>query len=342
MLDSVRAVAITMVFVYHAFPGRRWSDALNVGVAIFFALSGFLLYRPHLHARAHGARAPRARTYAVRRALRILPAYWVALAIVIAFGLYATPAPWQQFLLIQIYAGHGFDGLVTTWSLCVEAAFYVALPFFAWGVGRWLGGRFSLRGELLALGTVAAVSVAIRAVGDAAPSGFVARFDWMPAGAAWFAAGMAVAALNVAYSRGALVRGRELLVNSLPWWTAACAGLVVLTFVPRNVGTGATSVGWDLVIYALSAVIAGCVLIAAVFGSQTDVVSRILKLPIVAWLGLISYGLFLWQAVAIVFVRRHLPQIGVYPGVAVAAVVTVACAAASYYLVERLLLARKP
>src|SRR4051812_26100870 len=50
---------------------------LDVGVAIFFVLSGFLLFRPFALARATGARRPGTGRYLWRRALRILPAYWL-------------------------------------------------------------------------------------------------------------------------------------------------------------------------------------------------------------------------------------------------------------------------
>src|SRR5947209_4072087 len=49
-LDAVRAVAVTCVFVSHAF-NAWWAAYMNIGVPMFFAVSGFLLYRPFVAAR---------------------------------------------------------------------------------------------------------------------------------------------------------------------------------------------------------------------------------------------------------------------------------------------------
>ena len=93
LLDPLRAVAALMVVVTHTaelggFNREHWVGAwtvrLDSGVAIFFVLSAFLLYRPFVSARLDGRAIPRVWRYARRRALRILPAYWVAL---IALGL---------------------------------------------------------------------------------------------------------------------------------------------------------------------------------------------------------------------------------------------------------------
>jgi len=90
LFDSLRAIAALSVLVYHvgllaqidfsSGYGRLLAD-LNVGVTIFFLISGFLLYRPYVAARHGGSPAPRLADYARRRALRILPAYWLALTV---------------------------------------------------------------------------------------------------------------------------------------------------------------------------------------------------------------------------------------------------------------------
>ena len=92
LLDSVRAIAALSVLVFHA---SFWSQItltgsdlapflsrLDVGVTIFFVLSGFLLYRPFVRARLLGTPPPRAIAYGWRRVLRIVPAYWLALTVI--------------------------------------------------------------------------------------------------------------------------------------------------------------------------------------------------------------------------------------------------------------------
>ena len=77
-----------------------------LGPIVFFAISGFLLYRPWVAARAAGAPAPAAGRYARRRALRILPAYWVALTVLAVFpgitGVF-TGDWWRYYLFLQAY-----------------------------------------------------------------------------------------------------------------------------------------------------------------------------------------------------------------------------------------------
>src|SRR5260370_42480308 len=99
MLDGLRAAAAVAVVLTHvAFQtgevvrgaGGALLGRLDAGVAVFFALSGFLLYRPYVAARWDGRPPPPVRRYALRRAARILPAYWLA---PIAAGATSRPAP---------------------------------------------------------------------------------------------------------------------------------------------------------------------------------------------------------------------------------------------------------
>ena len=109
------------------------------GVAIFFLISGFLLYRPFLAARRSG-RTLRLRDFYRRRALRIVPAYWVALTLFIVFGFVSgvTAHNWWIFYgFAQIYSlgtiGHGIG---VAWTLCIEVTFYAALPAFAFAAAQ--------------------------------------------------------------------------------------------------------------------------------------------------------------------------------------------------------------
>src|SRR3954454_5704082 len=88
----MRAIAALSVFFFHAvgFYARGSTQGnvigpyvarLDVGVTIFFLLSGFLLYRPFVKTRREGRRPPALIPYAWRRTLRIVPAYWVALTV---------------------------------------------------------------------------------------------------------------------------------------------------------------------------------------------------------------------------------------------------------------------
>src|SRR5215212_6043566 len=92
LFDSLRAIAALSVVAFHAafFAGMFTSESplrpylvrMDVGVSVFFLISGFLLYRPFVRARLGGEGTPHVGGYAWRRFLRIVPAYWVALTIV--------------------------------------------------------------------------------------------------------------------------------------------------------------------------------------------------------------------------------------------------------------------
>ena len=148
--DGLRAVAATSIVVFHVASTSgattvaghgRYLARLDVGVAVFFVVSGFLLYRPFAVAHFGGRPAPRWREFWWRRLLRIYPAYWVALTVAIV-GFHSTHLHGfvdyaRHYALVQIYRPHyGLDGIVQTWTLAVEVSFYAALPLYAGLVGR--------------------------------------------------------------------------------------------------------------------------------------------------------------------------------------------------------------
>src|SRR5947209_7703178 len=94
--DGLRACAAILVVAYHAGSVTGASSAgplapvvaeLKAGVAIFFVISGFLLYLPFARSIQAGAPPPDWRTFARNRAVRILPAYWVTLTLLTAASL---------------------------------------------------------------------------------------------------------------------------------------------------------------------------------------------------------------------------------------------------------------
>src|SRR5215470_16380146 len=137
-LDLLRALAILVVVIYHAgimgfpLPGRvhRWGW---IGVDLFFVLSGYLIGGQLLAELARNNRLNLGRFYA-RRALRIMPAYFVILTIYFLLPLWreypdmAQPL-WKFLLSIQNVALHGGTAFSHAWSLAVEDQFYLALPF---------------------------------------------------------------------------------------------------------------------------------------------------------------------------------------------------------------------
>ena len=137
-LDTLRAVAITAVIPYHIQP--YMPDVLQpaahfgwMGVDLFFVLSGYLiasqLFRPYLR-----GELPRLRTFYVRRAFRILPAFAVVLLLYLFVPIWREApglSPWWEFvtftenLFVDYRVNQAFSHV---WSLCVEEHFYLFLP----------------------------------------------------------------------------------------------------------------------------------------------------------------------------------------------------------------------
>ncbi|MBA2743946.1 MAG: acyltransferase [Chthoniobacterales bacterium] len=136
-LDLLRALAILLVVFYHAglfgfslpFHVQRFGW---IGVDLFFVLSGYLIAGQLLQGGTGGG-SPDLGRFFWRRALRILPAYLVVLAIYFALPLlreYPTIPPLWKFLgFVQNIGLRGGTAFSHAWSLCVEAQFYLLLPF---------------------------------------------------------------------------------------------------------------------------------------------------------------------------------------------------------------------
>lgn len=226
VLDSLRAVGAFAVLTTHT---AFWAGSytahgvwgtvlarLDVGVALFFVLSGFLLSRGWLVAAAGDTERPAVGHYLWKRALRILPVY--AVAVVLALGLISAngdrgPVDWLTTLLLLDTFVHAQlpDGLTQMWSLAVEATFYLVLPLLMTvGLGRrphaghratrpWRPGRLL---ALLAVLTVASLAWHLSAAPALAGRVPGQPAQWLPAYLTWFAAGIAIALVHELHQRG--------------------------------------------------------------------------------------------------------------------------------------------
>lgn len=313
--DGLRALAAVLIIAYHVSLAEGLSRAgilaplaseLKGGVTVFFVISGFLLYLPYARAIRDGARLPDWRGYARRRMVRILPGYWFALT---ALGLASlagsvfTVGWWRYYGLVQIYSPvTALGGLSVAWSLCVEATFYLSLPLHP----RWMaavvrrdGLASAARSQLLIVGTIGLLSLLLRgaiagsAVNPIPGQGFVIATA-LPGALDWFAIGIALAVMAATWEsdRERFRPVRWLAGNwSLSWaLAAACytAGaweqhgdlLLPLYGVFTHVALGLASMF--------------LVLPAVVQGARTQAV-RILSAPLLAWVGTVSYGIYLWH-----------------------------------------------
>jgi peptidoglycan/LPS O-acetylase OafA/YrhL len=375
LIDALRALAAIAILVVHVaifshvFEGafyRRLVAHLDIGVTLFFLLSGFLLYRPMLAARVLGAPRSRVRDYARRRVLRIAPAYWLALTVLAIFpGLYGVFSGnwWVYYGLLQNYpvftidhgcAVNGFRcGIGPSWSLAIEVVFYAVLPLFAFAMARATrrlrGGRW-LAAELGVLAAISAVSVLIQSL----TIHYSAWWFFSPLGRGWwFGLGMALAAVSVWIQQRGRAPGAVRWAGGHPgaMWTAAALLYVVPSLLVFHPGPMA---GFPLgsstqytAQYILFGLIGALLLVPAVFGDgAVGWPRRLLAHPALAWLGLVSYGIFLWHFPILVALGEA-GVAGWWPAMAFPVLgictfaITVACAALSYYLVERPLMRLK-
>ncbi|MBB2941186.1 peptidoglycan/LPS O-acetylase OafA/YrhL [Actinoplanes lutulentus] len=321
-----------------------WLARLDSGVAVFFVLSGFLLFRPWAQAQTTGGRKPTTGRYLWRRVMRVLPAYWVAVVVCLLLldrNSDATRADWiRHFTLTQIYQGAELrHGLSQTWSLCTEVVFYLLLPIIGalLTAGRKRTGR---PWAIIAGGIViTAVWVALIGAGVLSPS---LHTMWLPAYGLWFGAGMLLASVHVSLRNGLRPRWRFLdgiAAAPLACWAAALAVYAIATTPiagPPGLGEPtAAEFGTKMILYTLLAVL---ITIPLAFGPQTRS-KELFSSPSARWLGTVSYGIFLWHP----FVLEMFYQVtgrpeftgGFWETYLVVAGGGTVLAALSFYMIER-------
>ena len=355
LVDAMRALAALAVVGTHTayFAGAYapgtflgpYAQRLDVGVTLFFVISGFLLYRPWVLARHEGRRSPDTGLYAWRRVLRIVPAYWVALTAALVLVTAAGGWSWDRtpalFGFAQAYRADTLGyGLVQGWSLCVELAFYVFLPVWGAGMRRVRGG---LGAEWLGLALLAAVAIAWKVV-VTATTGSPQRVEigpWLfalPTFLDQFAVGMGLAVATVHLGNRPtpawLDRGA-----GASWLLAGVAFWVTSTQIGISELFGAWTPLQYLGRHLLYLVIAALLLWPAVLGHGGPL-RRALALRPLEWIGVVSYGIFLWNTTVLDQLAQASfePFLGIHPYVAwpLAVVpITLALAAASWYGIER-------
>jgi peptidoglycan/LPS O-acetylase OafA/YrhL len=318
LFDGIRALAILLVVACHsaelsgATSRVSWGWlglSTSAGVLLFFAVSGFLLYRPYASAHAGLRQAPRVRDFARRRVLRILPAYWVAITVLAIWpgipGVFSGKW-WAYYGLAQSYSNTTVgSGDPVAWSLCTEVGFYLGLPLLAAAValaGRHVWRRSLWLPQLALLIPLAAVGVVFATLAQQ-----LTLPSWvgntLAGNTQWFVIGMLLAVFSVELERRGttprVVAGlRER--GALAWLGAAVvfvAGSRAFDIFGQYEHWGRAGPASVPVYLAHQAVIALCVvlvLIPALVGSG-GLLRRVLARGPVAYVGLISYGIFLWH-----------------------------------------------
>ncbi|KUI14034.1 acyltransferase [Mycobacterium sp. GA-1285] len=327
-LTGIRAVAALLVMLTHAayttgkypqgYVGLVYSRA-EIGVPIFFVLSGFLLFSPWVKAAHAEAPPPSTRRYAWRRVRRIMPAYVVT--VLVAYLVYhfrtAGPNPghtWEGLLRnlthTQIYTDNYLysylhQGLTQMWSLAVEVAFYVMLPLLAWLLlvalcrRRWRPGL--LIGGLVALALITPAWLILVHTTDFLPDG--ARL-WLPAYLLWFIGGMLLAVLQPLG-----VRAYGLACIPL----AVACYFIVSTPIAGEPTTSPSELREALVKALFYAVIATLAVAPLALGDR-GIYARVLSSRPMVFLGEISYEIFLIHLITMELAMVEILHYPIYTG----------------------------
>lgn len=327
-LTGVRALAAILVLATHAayttgkythgYLGVVYSR-LEIGVPIFFVLSGFLLFGPWVRAAVADTAAPSLSRYARHRVRRIMPAYVVT--VLAAYLIYhfreAGPNPGhsvngllRNLTLTQIYTdsylySHLHQGLTQMWSLAVEVAFYLVLPGLAYLLlvllcrRRWRPGLL-----LVGLAGLALISPAWMVLvheTEILPDG---ASLWLPGYLAWFIGGMMLTVL-------AAMRVRSYWFIAIP--LATVCFFIAATPIAGEPTTSPTGLAQAVVKIAFYAVIATLVVAPLALGDRGYYTRLLASRPMV-WLGEISYEIFLVHLIVMELAMVEVLHWRVYTG----------------------------
>jgi peptidoglycan/LPS O-acetylase OafA/YrhL len=371
-IEGLRAIAAVSVLMIHTWKfgaqqpslgGHGFRIMLNLanGLTLFFVLSGFLLYRPFAAAIAGIGPWPKVKSYARNRALRVYPAYIVAIAGT-AWVLQSARVPLEgkdlqikamtdpglllaNFSMLQsLLPSTLFTGIIPARTLTAELCFYIALPLLA-----FLGVRFAARRVrsdvavllpgLVLLAVAGTVKVVLTAIDHPRPTrggtwGEVLEQSLLAVGDL-FAYGMLAAAVLV------LLQKREQgLARLRVRFLAAAAVLLVIGVVV----TGEIDLRPATSIYGTAA---GCLLVGVgLWEGQKSVLMRFLENRVLVFTGLISFSLYLWHEPLIYTLRRHEltvtgSTLGYLADIAIVLTVTGIVATLSYTFVEKPAMRRK-
>ncbi|MGJ6980653.1 acyltransferase family protein [Aestuariimicrobium soli] len=339
-LDGLRTIAVFLVILFHV--GTPWMAAGYIGVDMFFVLSGFLITAGLLRELDRSGRIDLARFWS-RRIRRLMPAAMLVLAVVLVwtvFGAdtYRHPGLGADVFFTSLYVANwhfigsasyfSHDGttspLLHMWSLAVEEQFYLAWPLLMVALW-WPLRRRSERLHRVVIGVAIAVLTVVSAVllwvlyqptaSDRAYMGTDSKIFEPLLGA-----GLALALTVPAVKRFAARRGAVVA-------TVALVALLPLFAVMDGPAPFYFRGGALLFSLAVAAVVMGLA------EAPGGLVARALAWSPMAYLGRISYGLYLWHWPFAVWFSTHLGTFRPLRALAVVAL-SVAAAVVSYHLVE--------
>jgi len=337
-LDNLRGAAVTAVLLFHG--GHLTGGYL--GVDLFFVLSGFLI-TSLLLVEWRGSGHVALGSFWFRRARRLLPALFLVLLCVAGYSLFvAAPgelgrirgdalatigyvANWRAIFASQDYWALFVSPspLEHTWSLAIEEQFYLVWPVVVVGLA-WSWRTQTPKGVLLtaALGAVLSSTLMILLYGRSDPSRVYFGTDTRAAGVLF---GAALAAALAVF--GHVQRRRHRVAIE----AAGIAGALAIALMWTKID------GENPRLYQGGFVVAGLAataVIAAVVHPRAGPLARVFSFRPLCWIGLISYGLYLWHWPVDVYLNATRVGLTGWPLFAVQTAVALVIAIASYHLVE--------
>jgi peptidoglycan/LPS O-acetylase OafA/YrhL len=348
-LDALRALAITLVFVYHAdiLFGAGHPAALpaaltfiragHTGVSLFFVLSAFLLSQPFLAA-TEGGRRVELRRYYVRRARRILPLYWLAVGAAVLSS--ADPVANLGTGIAYLFFLNSLPALadpllpwsVVWWSLAIEVQFYVLLPLLASRTGRRLGGA------LLILYAAAYTDFLLGVFPNAsAYQRFLLGYATLFGRAPLFLAGIAAAVLYRSWGGGLRARFAAMRWGSDVFLVALFLALGVLLSWVARLGVVTTDGGPLHAWHLLEAVLWSSVLLVVLLAPLR--LKPLFTNRAAVAVGIVSYSILILHVPLLALFAQAVGQkapLGMQVGTGGAAyLVCCLCAAVTYRVIER-------
>ncbi len=372
--NGVRGVGMLLVFFTHLFlladpaPNNNmasygWAAPIlghiDLGLAAFFALSGYLIARPFARAYVIGTRTPRLRSYVRNRVLRVVPAFYLfTVLVLLRFGLDGTLAAGSenhssalqvlgQFLFVQGQAGGpAAVPIGPAWSIGAEVGFYVLIPI-SYQVAMRFAPRLRTPEKRAAFAIAAVGAVMVLSIASRAHDQYL--FAWLtspPAIMYVFMPGVAIALAEPLVASRLRTRPRE--ARTIAWGAFAVSGLLAVAYTLTDYDARQTPIHHALGQRALLAALCTGALIAGLLVLQlgTDRAPSLFGNRLMLWMGERSYSFYLvhiWVLLEIDHALGDGESVGtrVVIMTAIALPLTTAIAALSYRYVERPFLERK-
>ena len=363
--EAYRGIAALLIVVFHAYQYSRQATQqatyvyegtvfhhlfgnLEAGVAWFFTLSGFLLFLPIARAGIGVRSTQPVRAFLIKRAIRILPLYYLAIVLVWAWRYTGGREQWLD-LVRHLTFTHIFDRthifwtIGPAWSLAVEVHFYVAIAILGPVLGALCRRMSSERTRglallgftgglwLLGLGYLYWAAFIARVPEANAPAyfGLQAKLDN-------FAVGMVLAVIC------AMVGGRQVFGSAgAQVLRLAGIGCIAVLFAVRTVSSVAHELELlDVFFHSVSAIGFVLILASTVLGPRRSRWTDVLANRRIQFLGLVSYSLYIWhEPILIELGNRHWllsTNPDAFPiNAVILAALSVLAGAISYWLIER-------